>query len=227
MLMPFFIFTIGEYDIFVYFENFLLPKMPIHAVVNENSMEGVTVVLRGHGLAGARVGEEAEIVIDGKDAGDGEPDVSLTGVKSDIKVKLVAIGPRLYKAIYEPRIPGTYLLNVLWNQKQVKGCPLKVPILPSCDAKRVICTGDGLKGGTIGKEIKAFIDTRRAGPGELSAQCVGPNKAAICELYDQNDGTFTLLIHPQEGGKHTLTIKYGGQHIIGKLLTIFIDKFIE
>ncbi|KAH9526951.1 hypothetical protein DERF_001005 [Dermatophagoides farinae] len=205
----------GEYDIFVYFENFLLPKMPIHAVVNENSMEGVTVVLRGHGLAGARVGEEAEIVIDGKDAGDGEPDVSLTGVKSDIKVKLVAIGPRLYKAIYEPRIPGTYLLNVLWNQKQVKGCPLKVPILPSCDAKRVICTGDGLKGGTIGKEIKAFIDTRRAGPGELSAQCVGPNKAAICELYDQNDGTFTLLIHPQEGGKHTLTIKYGGQHIIG------------
>lgn len=201
--------------------------MPIHAVVNENSMEGVTVVLRGHGLAGARVGEEAEIVIDGKDAGDGEPDVSLTGVKSDIKVKLVAIGPRLYKAIYEPRIPGTYLLNVLWNQKQVKGCPLKVPILPSCDAKRVICTGDGLKGGTIGKEIKAFIDTRRAGPGELSAQCVGPNKAAICELYDQNDGTFTLLIHPQEGGKHTLTIKYGGQHIIGKLLTIFIDKFIE
>ena len=189
--------------------------MPIHAIVNENSMEGVTVVLRGHGLAGARVGEEAEIVIDGKDAGDGEPDVTLTGVKSDIKVKLIAIGPRLYKALYEPRIPGTYLLNVLWNQKQVKGCPLKVPILPSCDSKRVICTGDGLKGGTIGKEIKAFIDTRRAGPGELSVQCIGPNKAAICELYDQNDGTFTLLIHPQEGGKHTLTIKYGGQHIIG------------
>ncbi|KAH9416793.1 hypothetical protein DERP_011908 [Dermatophagoides pteronyssinus] len=205
----------GEYDIYIYFENFLLPKMPIHAIVNENSMEGVTVVLRGHGLAGARVGEEAEIIIDGKDAGDGEPDVTLTGVKSDIKVKLIAIGPRLYKALYEPRIPGTYLLNVLWNQKQVKGCPLKVPILPSCDSKRVICTGDGLKGGTIGKEIKAFIDTRRAGPGELSAQCIGPNKAAICELYDQNDGTFTLLIHPQEGGKHTLTIKYGGQHIIG------------
>lgn len=99
----------GEYDIFVYFENFLLANMPIHAVVSENSPESATVVLRGHGLAGARVGEEAEIIIDGKDAGDGEPEVTLTGVKSDIKVRLIAIGPRLYKALYEPRISGRKL----------------------------------------------------------------------------------------------------------------------
>lgn len=165
--------------------------MPIQVIVSENTSDGATVVLKGHGLAGARVGEETEIIIDGKDAGDGEPEVTLTGVKSDIKVKLNAVGPRLYKAVYTPRLPGkmaqecvqscltntsatlslgTYLLNVLWcsgsNQKQVKGCPLKISILPSCDSKRVLCTGDGLKGGTIGKEIKAFIDTRRAGPGK-------------------------------------------------------------
>ena len=51
--------------------------------------------------------------------------------------------------------------------------------------------------------------------GELSAHCMGPAKAAICELYDQNDGTFTLLLHPQEGGKHILSIKYGGEHVVG------------
>lgn len=212
----------GDYELFVYFENLLLPKMPIQTVVSENTSDGATVVLKGHGLAGARVGEETEIIIDGKDAGDGEPEVTLTGVKSDIKVKLNCVGPRLYKAVYTPRLPGTYLLNVLWNQKQVKGCPLKISILPSCDAKRVLCTGEGLKGGTIGKEIKAFIDTRRAGPGELSAHCMGPLKAAICELYDQNDGTFTLLLHPQEGGKHTLNIKYGGQHVIGSPFSLKI-----
>lgn len=182
----------GDYELFIYFENLSLPKMPIQAIVSENTSDGATVVLKGHGLAGARVGEETEIIIDGKDAGDGEPEVTLTGVKSDIKVKMNAVGPRLYKAVYTPRLAGkvfqqcirchiylintfatlsvgTYLLNVLWcsgsNQKQVKGCPLKISILPSCDAKRVLCTGEGLKGGTIGKEIKAFIDTRRAGPG--------------------------------------------------------------
>lgn len=60
---------------------------------------------------------------------------------------------------------GTYLLNVLWAGKQVKGCPLKVSILPQCDALRVVCSGEGLKGGVIGKESKVFVDTRRAGPG--------------------------------------------------------------
>lgn len=84
----------------------LLPKMPILAQVCDNSSEGATVVLKGLGLAGARVGEESEIIIDGKDAGDGEPEVTLTGVKSDIKVKLQAIGPRLFKAIYTPRLSG-------------------------------------------------------------------------------------------------------------------------
>lgn len=96
----------GEFEMYFYFENILLPNMPIFCIVSENNSDGATVVLKGHGLAGARVGEETEIIIDGKDAGDGEPEVTLTGVKSDIKVKLTAIGPRLYKAIYTPRLPG-------------------------------------------------------------------------------------------------------------------------
>lgn len=132
---------------------------------------------------------------------------------------------------------GTYLLNVLWAGKQVKGCPLKVSILPRCDASRVLCSGEGLRGGAIGKDIKAFIDTKRAGPGELrqgqvqmltvhlvagelTAHCVGPQKVARCELYDQMDGTFTLVVRPQEGGRHVLTVKYGGEHVPGSPFTI-------
>ncbi|XP_054168385.1 filamin-C-like [Oppia nitens] len=214
----------GEHQIYIYFADLLLPQTPIQAIVSENpqTSECATVVLRGHGLAGARVGEESEFTIDGTDAGNGQPEVTLTGVKTDIPVKVTQISSKVFKAVYMPSIQGTYLLNVIWGQKQVKGCPLKVSILPSCDAKRVICSGDGLKYGSIGKQIKAFIDTRRAGPGELTAHCVGPHKIAHCELYDQMDGTFTLLIKPQEGGKHVLTIKYGGEHVSGSAFTIRI-----
>jgi hypothetical protein len=52
--------------------------------------------------------------------------------------------------------------------------------------------------------------------GDLSAHCVGQNKVAYCELLDQMDGTFSLFIKPQEPGKHTLTIKYGGDNVPGK-----------
>ncbi|PSN34738.1 hypothetical protein C0J52_17746 [Blattella germanica] len=99
--------------------------------------------------------------------------------------------------------------------RQVKGCPLKVAVTAVADASRVVCSGDGLRVGTVGKEIRSFIDTRRAGPGELTAHCVGPHKVAYCELYDHGDGTFTLNVKPQEAGRHALTIKYGGDHVPG------------
>ena len=37
-------------------------------------------------------------------------------------------------------------------------------------------TGEGLKMGIMGRDIKATIDVRRAGPGELTAHCMGPTK---------------------------------------------------
>lgn len=77
----------------------------------------------------------------------------------------------------------------------------------------VVITADSLKGGVLGEEIKTFIDTRKAGPGELTALCTGPQKVAFCELLDRGDGTFILYIKPQESGRHFLTVKYGGQHI--------------
>lgn len=47
---------------------------------------------------------------------------------------------------------------------------------------------------------------------------MGPHKVAYCELYDHRDGTFTLYLKPQEGGRHVLTIKYGGEHVPGKYI---------
>lgn len=79
----------------------------------------------------------------------------------------------------------------------------------------MLCSGEGLRNGVVGREIRSWIDTRRAGPGELTAHCTGPRKVAYCELYDHGDATFTLNIKPQEPGKHALTIKYGGQHVNG------------
>ena len=98
----------GDYQIFIYFSDFLLPQTPIHAIVSENSQtsECATVVLRGHGLAGARVGEESEFTIDGSDAGNGQPEVTLTGVKADIAVKVTQISTKVFKAVYTPTIQG-------------------------------------------------------------------------------------------------------------------------
>ena len=105
------------------------------------------------------------------------------------------------------------MLSVHWAGKLVKGCPLQIEAKGGADPSKVLCSGEGLRQGVVGKEIRSWIDTRRAGPGELVANCSGPTKVAYCELYDHGDATFTLNIKPQEAGKHTLTIKYAGSHV--------------
>jgi hypothetical protein len=71
---------------------------------------------------------------------------------------------------------------------------------------QVFCSGEGLRSGILGKDIRSFIDTRKAGPGELSRHCVGPRgKTAYCELNDHQDGTFTLNLKPQVSSRLPIT----------------------
>lgn len=181
--------------------------------IKADSIDCPVVALRGHGLVDAKCGEKAEFTIDGSKAGPGRPEVKLTSSNEEIKVRIDQLEDKLYKASYVAQQAGVYSLNVLWDGKQVAGCPVSVNVTGNCDPSKVLCTGDGLKGGILGQEIKCFIDTRRAGPGELTAICAGPQKVAFCELLDRGDGTFILYIKPQEPGRQLLTIKYGGQHI--------------
>ena len=181
------------------------------------------VRLTGQGLVSAVCGEDNHFTIDGSSSNEnGRPEVSITGgLKADIPVRLRPVGNNIFAATYSPRAAGTYLLNVLWSGRQVKGCPLKIMAESNGVNKSVICSGDGLRFGTLGKDIRSFIDSRKAGPGELSLHCVGPtNKTAYCELNDHQDGTFTLNLKPQEAGKHNLSVRYAGVHVQGSPFTV-------
>lgn len=189
----------------------------LEARLEVDEVDCPVVALRGHGLVDAKCGEKAEFTIDGSKAGPGQPEVRFCGLAQsapeEVQVRLEQIGEKMYKASYVAQKAGIYSLNVMWDGKQVAGCPVSVNVAGLCDASKVLCTGDGLKGGVLGEDLKTFIDTRRAGPGELTAICTGPQKVAFCELLDRGDGTFILYIKPQEPGRQFLTIKYGGQHI--------------
>lgn len=176
------------------------------------------VVLTGRGLAAAQCGEPAHFTIDASQAPSGRPEVMLTYFDGE-SVPVALTQPRITESIwlasYTPIRAGNLNLSVKWSGRLVKGCPLSVAVGSAADASKVLCSGEGLRHGVVGREIKSWIDTRRAGPGELTAHCTGPRKVAYCELYDHGDATFTLNIKPQEPGRHNLVIKYAGNHVPG------------
>lgn len=55
---------------------------------------------------------------------------------------------------------------------------------------------------------------------------MGPTKVAYCELSDHHDGTYRLVVQPQEAGKHVLQIKYGGEHVQGTLIFLCFMIYI-
>ena len=68
--------------------------------------------------------------------------------------------------------PGGFLLYVHWSDILVPGCPHKVTVTAKGDVSKVRVTGEGLKGGIAGHELKVFVDTKEAGPGKDSADIV-------------------------------------------------------
>jgi len=207
----------GEYRLALLWGTYEIEGAPKYTYVHSapsGEVEG-PVLLSGAGTVSARCGEDSHFTIDASQAGIGSPHAVLTCMDIEIPVVVQPIGGGMFKATYFPRFPGNYLLKVSWAGKSVPGCPLPVQIGANGDASKVICSGEGLRVGNVGKDIRSFIDTRRAGPGELTAQCMGMRKTAYCELYDHADGTFTLNIRPQEAGKHSLSIKYSGEHAPG------------
>ncbi|VDD87374.1 unnamed protein product [Enterobius vermicularis] len=192
----------------------------------ENEMADMgRIVLRGEGLTRAFTKEKAEFIIDTSDVSrEGRITCALTGQKADVPIRLVHLGNNVYKATYTPLIPGSYELQVLWNSHNVNGSPFLVHVDHNISAAELIHVDTNtLKIGIINEDIKTLIDTRRAGPGQLSAQCMGPSKLAYCELYDHRDGTYTLSVRPSEIGKHTLVVKYSNEHVPGSPFVINVS----
>ncbi|KAJ8683635.1 hypothetical protein QAD02_019427 [Eretmocerus hayati] len=209
----------GEHDMKILFNGMPFPGAPKLAIAPEAETpmneDSTRVLLRGRGLTAAKCGEQTSFTIDGSQAGSGTPQVQIFSPTTEVDVSLQPLGNCVYRASYTPFTSEPLLMTVSWNGRQLKGCPLQISVSSAADASRVVCSGQGLKYGVVGQEIKSFIDTRRAGPGELTAHCVGPHKVAYCELYDHGDATFTLNVKPQEAGRHALTIKYAGEHVPG------------
>ncbi|CAD6188807.1 unnamed protein product [Caenorhabditis auriculariae] len=183
------------------------------------------VMVRGDGLHRAALKQHNEFIIDGSDISrEGRITATLLGTKADIPVRIQQLGHNVFKATYTPLTGGTYELHVLWNGKHVKGSPFRVTADTSAHPADLIgVDSTSLKIGIINENIKTVIDTRRAGPGQLSAHCMGPVKPAYCELYDHRDGTYTLCVRPAEVGKHTLVIKYNDEHVHGSPFLVHVS----
>lgn len=220
----------GDYYIRVYWNDLPICKFPIIGTAGGSACSPCapaaagccpsSVVVVGPGLTFARVAEPARFMIDASKAGCGVPSVRIVGVQEDIECCMEEVAPGQFGCTYVPNKPGAYLLNVMWNDQHTCDSPYKINIKSGSDASKVVCSGEGLTCGVLGQDLHVLVDTRRAGPGELIARCEGPTRPAYCDVEDRRDGTYEVIIRPQECGIHLLYILYDGRDVPGSAFNI-------
>lgn len=81
-------------------------------------------------------------------------------------MRVSSLGGGRYRCTYIPETAGAYLLHITWNERQLRGSPFKVNVINAHYPQKVVVSGEGLKGGVMGRDINVIIDTRKAGPGQ-------------------------------------------------------------
>ena len=174
------------------------------------------VKISGPGLNRGSLNKESEFSIDCSKVESISPKAFLTNIFNELDSTFVNINQtskNIFKCKYVTKQPGNYLMNVMSNDSHIGGSPFELSVGLNPDPSKVLINADEIKTGIFGSEIRTLIDTSNAGPGDLTASCIGPKKVAICKLEDKKNGIFLLTICPLEIGKHILQIKYNDEHI--------------
>ncbi|XP_052782303.1 filamin-B-like isoform X2 [Mya arenaria] len=216
----------GDHYIHLYWSSVPLDRSPILAycpgpVLPVNHAH---VILRGEGSSTARSTVPAEFMVDGKKAGPGIPRVRMTGVRTDVDVEMRAMKYDRYKCKYAAPYPGGYLLHVEWSGFHIPGSPFKVNVTNKGHSDKVTVEGAGLRGGYVGQELRAVVDTTAAGNGEVAVDCQGLRHTARCDLIDHRNGKYTLRMFPTEACRHRLEVKYDTEHVPGSPFMIPIGE---
>ncbi|XP_033099805.1 filamin-B-like [Anneissia japonica] len=217
----------GTYLLRVMWANSPIPGSPFSATASfpQDPIDARKVHCTGKGIINGRVDEENMFHINGSGGGPGILKCWMTGSSTDINVDVVAVGGGLYKAVYTPKVAGTYLLHVTWSGDKVMGSPFSVKIAEKARAQSVTTKGtEMLRTLIAGHMSRLVIDVTEAGIGELVARCVGPATYAEVHIGDNQDGTYSLLMNPSEAGQHTLEIKFGQDHIQGSPFMFHVNQ---
>ncbi|XP_066922248.1 filamin-A-like isoform X11 [Clytia hemisphaerica] len=203
MYMP---LAVGRYVVVIKYGGKEVAKSPYH--VNVTSAAG-RVKIYGPGLEpGLKTGKPATFTIDCAEAGDGGLDVSVEGPgKSDVKCDLKDNGDGTFTCSYKPTKPGTYVINVKFDNELVPKCPVKVTVGSTADPSRMRAWGAGLERGVEGRPAEFYVDLKKAPIDNLTVGVEGPGKAEV-EIKDNGDGTVTCIYYPTKPGKYTIHIRY-------------------
>ena len=216
--MSFTPWEIGSHKITILWGGRDIGNSPITLPVSAASdASGCTV--SGHGLDKCVATIPAEFVLTAPD----DPSVAellsvkVTGSEADGTVEIKNQGGGKFDVVYVCMVEGMYKIEVRFKDKNIPGSPYEVQCLPAPDASKCRAYGQCLHPNAIllaGATIELFVDTSKAGTGELAV--VAKGKGGLTpKVYTSDDGsgTYSVKFTPSLSGKYYVHVWWLGVHI--------------
>jgi len=219
----------GPYDITIKYADQDVPGSPFRVFL-EDKVDSNKVSLQLPQKP-FRVGCPSDIVLDARNAGKAEPRVDL--YDSHGRVKPVMLVPQagpgndgLFKGTIIPNIEGPHKLEAKWNGTPINNNnPYTINVLPKFEPHKVKVDGQGVRHGIVASLPVTFnVDTREAGDANLDIHIKDPEGNLVHPRIENNsDGTFTVYYVPEDVGRYTINVLYGGVPVKDSPFNVKVD----
>lgn len=146
----------------------------------------------------------------------GEPHVKVDGPESVVPSRVERSADGDFLVTYTPTEVGVYDVRVTWDGGDVSGSPFHPRVVDPRKVRPIggweaHCDQRGRLELTTHVTKKMSVDVAEAGPGQLTAECVGPSGQTVPVAVESVGGSRQrLLLTPRAPGEHRLTVFYGG-----------------
>ena len=219
----------GPYDITIKYADQDVPGSPFRVYIEDRiDPNKVTVQLPKTPF---RVNTPSEIIVDGRNAGKAQPKVDIYDAHGRCKaVPLVPQGggpanEGVYVGTIVPNMEGPHRLDVKWNGAPVQNSPFNINVLPKFEPYKVRVDGPGVHNGIPASlPVHFIVDTKDAGQANLDINIKDPEGNMVHPRIEDNaDGTFTVFYVPEDIGRYTINVLYGGQPVKDSPFNVKVD----
>ena len=160
-------------------------------------------------------GGPVAMYFDASKAGRGKMSAEVSSEESpDMTKKVEQLSFTEHKVTFVPQVPGVYNVDVDWSGSPVEGSPFKVdtrpPLKPELlEVGRLIYTD-------VEEPATLSLNTYKAGPGKVTAQCKGPENSDVkveVEKPTRPQDPYKISFLPSAHGKYDLHVNFDGEEI--------------
>ncbi|GAB1605403.1 filamin-A-like [Argonauta hians] len=210
--------TPGSYKIRIFYDGKEAKSSPFIHVIDAL----MTPLAYGEGLVHASQGKPCYFYVNPYGQKNNYLAVQIKGQNSELHPTMTLEPNGHYKVTYKPTELGRHTIHAKWNGQPLDGSPFH-PIIVNPDKVRVLLGSNNLLNAAelqsndrirvplvVNEQKQLEFHTREAGPGDLSAEVLGPTKKVPIIIDSPNSTTKIISFTPREEGSHQIEIFWSG-----------------